>query len=183
MAACCFPKADAQLERDTRALVGAFLRSFAGLSRGDCAQSRALPVMRRVVEELLEKHHLVYQGMIQKLDVDHREDDTSFVTAVAKNLFSDGHTNWGRIASLIAFGAVVCQRLKDSGREHCVDSVASQISSYLVTEQQDWLSNNKGWEGFVDFFHIEDTESLVRNALMAFAGVAGIGAGLALLIR
>ncbi|KAJ8335226.1 hypothetical protein SKAU_G00408650 [Synaphobranchus kaupii] len=38
-------------------------------------------------------------------------------------------------------------------------------------------------DGFVEFFHVEDPESVVRNALMAFAGVAGIGAGLAFLIR
>ncbi|KAL4629524.1 hypothetical protein GN956_G16514 [Arapaima gigas] len=179
---CCFPKADPQLHRDTHALIGEFLRARAGLSRRERVQPRALPVLRRVVEELLEKHRLVYQGMIQKLDLA-RGDDTSYITTVAKNLFSDGYTNWGRVASLVAFGAVVCQQLKDSGREHCIDAVATQISNYLVTEQQNWLSSNKGWDGFVDFFHIEDTESLVRNALMAFAGVAGIGAGLALLIR
>lgn len=37
--------------------------------------------------------------------------------------------------------------------------------------------------GFVEFFRVEDVESVVRNALMAVVGCAGIGAGLALLIR
>lgn len=38
-------------------------------------------------------------------------------------------------------------------------------------------------DGFVDFFRVADPESTVRNLLMAVAGVAGIGATLALLIR
>lgn len=38
-------------------------------------------------------------------------------------------------------------------------------------------------EGFVEFFRVADPESTVRNTLMAVAGVAGLGATLALLIR
>lgn len=38
-------------------------------------------------------------------------------------------------------------------------------------------------DGFVEFFQVPDPESTVRNVLMAVAGVAGIGATLALLIR
>lgn len=38
-------------------------------------------------------------------------------------------------------------------------------------------------DGFVEFFQVSDPESTVRNVLMAVAGVAGIGATLALLIR
>lgn len=38
-------------------------------------------------------------------------------------------------------------------------------------------------EGFVEFFQVSDPESTVRNMLMAVAGVAGLGATLALLIR
>lgn len=38
-------------------------------------------------------------------------------------------------------------------------------------------------DGFVEFFRVADPESIVRHTLMAFAGFAGIGATLALLIR
>lgn len=38
-------------------------------------------------------------------------------------------------------------------------------------------------DGFVEFFQVSDPESSVRNMLMAVAGVAGLGATLALLIR
>ncbi|KAF5887541.1 induced myeloid leukemia cell differentiation protein Mcl-1, partial [Clarias magur] len=71
------------------------------------------------------------------------------VQSVLRGVFSDGVMSWGRIASVLALGAVVCERLtqecvKDRAEE-CVDIVTSQISSYLSTELQHWFINNKGW--------------------------------------
>lgn len=65
--------------------------------------------------------------------------------SVAKSTFEDGSTNWGRVASLVAFGAVVAQYLKDHGRRNCVEHVAQEISSYLLTDQRDWLIKNNAW--------------------------------------
>ncbi|KAK1154683.1 induced myeloid leukemia cell differentiation protein Mcl-1 [Acipenser oxyrinchus oxyrinchus] len=109
--------------------------------------------------------------------------EVGFVTDVAENLFSDGTTNWGRVVSLVAFGAVVARHLKQSGLEHCIEPLGESISSFLLRDKRAWMIENGAWEGFVDFFHVEDAESSVRNALMTFAGLAGIGAGIALLMR
>ncbi|TDH11305.1 hypothetical protein EPR50_G00059610 [Perca flavescens] len=177
------PAGDAVLANDTRQLIGRFLRDFTGLSKPQWNESRALATMKRVVEDVLEKHRYAYNGMVNKLSLDERTDDASFVSAVAKSLFADGTTNWGRIASLIAFGAVVSQYLKERGSENCVELVGQEISTYLLTDQRDWLVKNNAWDGFVEFFRVADPESTVRNTLMAFAGFAGIGATLALLIR
>uniref|UniRef100_A0A3Q0RA11 MCL1 apoptosis regulator, BCL2 family member b n=1 Tax=Amphilophus citrinellus TaxID=61819 RepID=A0A3Q0RA11_AMPCI len=127
--------------------------------------------------------HPRISGMVNKLSLDERGEDVTFVSAVAKSLFADKTTNWGRIASLMAFGAVVCQRLKEKGRDNCVELVSQEISTYLLSDQRDWLVKNNAWDGFVEFFRVADPESTVRNTLMAFAGFAGIGATLALLIR
>lgn len=75
----------------------------------------------------------------------------SFMSAVATETFSDGKTNWGRVASLLAFSAELCRHLKNRGNEHCIDQVANIISSYLLSDQLEWLINNKGWVSwFVD---------------------------------
>lgn len=162
--------------------------------------------------------------MINKLSLDERDEDMSFVGAVAKSLFGDHTTNWGRIVSFMAFGAVVSQHLKEKGRDNCVALVSQEISAYLLSEQRDWIVKNNAWvssdmiwknncitsfycprkylvpsehnlplsypiflspfqDGFVEFFRVADPESIVRQTLMAFAGFAGIGATLALLIR
>ncbi|KAM3849652.1 LOW QUALITY PROTEIN: induced myeloid leukemia cell differentiation protein Mcl-1 homolog [Diretmus argenteus] len=112
--------------------------------------------------------------MVRKLMLDERGDNMRFVTSVATSLFGDRTTNWGCIASLVAFGAVVCQYLKEKDRQHCV--------SLVGRDQRDWLVKNNAWDGFVEFFRVADPETTVRNTLMAFAGF-GIGATLALLIR
>ncbi|XP_035282184.1 induced myeloid leukemia cell differentiation protein Mcl-1b [Anguilla anguilla] len=172
-----------KFEKETLEIIEMFYRTHTGDSRSAKTNTKVLSTMKRVVDHLIEKHQFAYNGMILKLSLDQQEDSMKFISCIAKNIFSDGTTNWGRIASLLAFGAVVCEHLKDSGREHCVPVVSQEISSFLLSEQRDWLLNNKAWEGFVEFFHVEDPESVVRSALMAFAGVAGIGAGLAYLIR
>ncbi|XP_039521846.1 induced myeloid leukemia cell differentiation protein Mcl-1a [Pimephales promelas] len=172
----------AELDRDTRQLLLDFYRSHTGMCSPEQNHNSALPTMRRVVGEILLKHQIAYKGMLQRL---HKEFDTDSldIGTIAKTMFSDGSTNWGRITSLVAFGAVVCSRLKECQREESVEAVAQQISSYLISEQHHWLRNNNGWEGFVEFFREEDVESRVRGALMAVVGCAGIGAGLALLMR
>lgn len=83
--------------------------------------------------------------MIVRLSLDDQGDDMSFVSSVAKSLFADGTTNWGRIVSLLAFGAAVCQSLKEKGRGHCVDLVSQEICTYLLSEQRNWLVNNNSW--------------------------------------
>ncbi|XP_029928262.1 induced myeloid leukemia cell differentiation protein Mcl-1b [Myripristis murdjan] len=177
------PAGEAVVDNDTRHLVETFLRDYSGLSRPRWREDKALETMKRVVEDVLEKHRYAYNGMVRKVALDERGDDMSFVTSVAKSLFGDGTTNWGRIASLVAFGAVVCQHLREKGRDHCVSSVSREISTYLLSDQREWLIRNNSWDGFVEFFRVADPESTVRNTLMAFAGFAGIGATLALLIR
>lgn len=83
--------------------------------------------------------------MINKLSLEDRGDDVSFVSSVAKSMFEDGANNWGRVASLVTFGAVVAQFMKDNGRRDCVEQVAQEISTYLLTDQRDWLVKNNAW--------------------------------------
>lgn len=71
------------------------------------------------------------------------------VRSVLRGVFSDGMISWGRIASVLALGAVVCERLKQDCvkelAEENVDIVASHISSYIGTDLQYWFINNNGW--------------------------------------
>ncbi|XP_016113438.1 induced myeloid leukemia cell differentiation protein Mcl-1a, partial [Sinocyclocheilus grahami] len=173
----------AELDRDTRQLLLDFYRTRTGMCPRDRKLHHALPTVTRVVADVLVKHEIAYKGMLQRLQLESQADDMSFIGCIAETMFNDNTTNWGRIVSLVAFGAVVCSRLKELQRERCVETVAQQISSYLISDQHDWLLNNKGWHGFVEFFRVEDVESVIRNALMAVVGCAGIGAGLAFLIR
>lgn len=79
------------------------------------------------------------------MSLDERDEDMSFVGAVAKSLFGDHTTNWGRIVSFMAFGAVVAQHLKEKGRDNYVALVSQEISAYLLSEQRDWIVKNNAW--------------------------------------
>ncbi|XP_062848548.1 induced myeloid leukemia cell differentiation protein Mcl-1b [Trichomycterus rosablanca] len=168
------------LDHNTRDILSEFFCSGAH----SCPQhQKVLLTMRRVVDSLLVKHQFTYKGMLTKISLGRREGDMTLVSSMAKEVFSDGITNWGRIASLLAFGTVVCQYEKENGRGNSASLVADEISSYLLSDQRKWLVKNKAWDGFVEFFHVPDPESTVRSALMAFVTVAGIGASIAFMAR
>uniref|UniRef100_A0A8D2QLB5 MCL1 apoptosis regulator, BCL2 family member n=1 Tax=Zosterops lateralis melanops TaxID=1220523 RepID=A0A8D2QLB5_ZOSLA len=121
-------------------------------------------------------------GMLRKLEIQ-QEEDLQSVMEVAAHVFSDGVTNWGRVVTLISFGAFVAKHLKSIKQEQSISSLAGIITDALVSSKREWLESQGGWEGFVDFFRVEDLEGSIRNVLMAFAGVAGLGASLAYMIR
>uniref|UniRef100_A0A8B9EU67 MCL1 apoptosis regulator, BCL2 family member n=1 Tax=Anser cygnoides TaxID=8845 RepID=A0A8B9EU67_ANSCY len=149
---------------------------------GAARRRKALETLRRVGDGVLEKHELAFQGMLRKLEIK-KEEDLQSVGEVAAHVFSDGVTNWGRVVTLISFGAFVAKHLKSIKQEKCIGSLARIITDALVSSKREWLLSQGGWEGFVDFFRVEDLEGSIRNVLMAFAGVAGLGASLAYMIR
>nr|XP_060614053.1 induced myeloid leukemia cell differentiation protein Mcl-1 [Anolis sagrei ordinatus] len=153
-----------------------------GSSPDEAEVARALETLRRVGESLREKHLLAFQGMLRKLEIKKEEDLTS-VSEVATEVFRDGIINWGRIVTLISFGAFVAKHLKSINQENAINTLIEIITDVLVTDKRDWLLKHNAWEGFVQFFHVEDIEGGIRNVLVAFASVAGIGAGLAYMIR
>ncbi|XP_064032199.1 induced myeloid leukemia cell differentiation protein Mcl-1 [Pogoniulus pusillus] len=187
------------LRQDSLELIGRYLREAAGEAEpsakklfpgllggpgrsGDAVMEKALETLRRVGDGILKKHELAFQGMLRKLKIQ-KEEDLQSVCEVAAHMFSDGVTNWGRVVTLISFGAFVAKHLKSIQQEQCISSLAAIITDALVSSKREWLTSQGGWEGFVDFFRVEDMEGSVRKMLMALAGVAGVGASLAYMIR
>ncbi|NWS78631.1 MCL1 protein, partial [Crotophaga sulcirostris] len=190
------------LRRDTLELIGRYLREAAGQAEpgvkklfpgllggpgrpggsGEAVMEKALETLRRVGDGVMQKHELAFQGMLRKLEIQ-KEEDLQSVCEVAAHVFSDGVTNWGRVVTLISFGAFVAKHLKSINQEKCISSLAGIITDALVSSKREWLMSQGGWEGFVDFFRVEDLEGSIKNILMAFAGVAGLGASLAYMIR
>lgn len=180
---------DDELYRQSLEIISRYLREQATGAKdakpmgGPGAASRkALETLRRVGDGVQRNHETAFQGMLRKLDIKN-EDDVKSLSRVMVHVFSDGVTNWGRIVTLISFGAFVAKHLKNINQESCIEPLAESITDVLVRTKRDWLVKQRGWDGFVEFFHVEDLEGGIRNVLLAFAGVAGVGAGLAYLIR
>lgn len=170
------------LYMETRTLLHSFYREWAGDMKMEGGSPKALATLRRLGGEINEKHRLAFQGMLQRLSIEHPE-DIQKLSEVPSMVFSDGITNWGRIVTLISFGAFVAKHLKSIHMENCIGTLADSFTDYLLTQQRQWILDHHGWDGCVQFFHVEDYESGLRTVLMAFAGVAGLGASLAYMIR
>ncbi|XP_058499223.1 induced myeloid leukemia cell differentiation protein Mcl-1 homolog [Solea solea] len=177
------PAGGEELEKETRKLVTQFLTDFAVQSAPRFGDGKALSTMKRVVDGLCEKHRYKYNGMIQNMALYQKEEDVAFVSAVAASLFEDCTVTWGRIASLMAFGAVVCKHLKERGSENSAEQVGQEISSYLLSHHRGWMLENNSWDGFAEYFQAAEPEMTMRNTLISLAGLAGLGATLALLIK
>ncbi|KAM5130048.1 induced myeloid leukemia cell differentiation protein Mcl-1 [Mantella aurantiaca] len=162
-------------------LCGLFMEQ-AGAGKGAGGNHKALTTLRRVGGEINDKHKVAFQGMLQRLSIQ-TEDDIQKLSEVPSMVFSDGITNWGRIVTLISFGAFMAKHLKSINLENCIRQLADNFTVYLMTQKREWIVQHNGWEGCVEFFHVEDYESGLRTVLMAFAGVAGLGASLAYMIR
>ncbi|XP_037682007.1 induced myeloid leukemia cell differentiation protein Mcl-1 [Choloepus didactylus] len=178
-----------ELYRQSLEIISRYLREQATGAKdakplgGPGAGSRkALETLRRVGDGVQRNHETAFQGMLRKLDIKN-EDDVKSLSRVMVHVFSDGITNWGRIVTLISFGAFVAKHLKSINQESCIEPLAESLTDILVRTKRDWLVKQRGWDGFVEFFHVDDLEVGIRNVLLAFAGVAGVGAGLAYLIR
>ncbi|XP_062854248.1 induced myeloid leukemia cell differentiation protein Mcl-1-like [Trichomycterus rosablanca] len=172
------------LEKETQDLLTHVYQAHVGLNPSVKRHS-AEPTLNRVLQDLISKHRIAYSVMARQLLA--QADGMKKVDTVLQSTFSDGVTNWGRIASVLALGAVVCKQLTEdctNGRpEECVDTVVSHMASYLTTHQRQWFVNNNGWQGFVQFFHEVDPESVIRSTLMALAGFSGLGLCLITMLR
>ncbi|XP_061138609.1 induced myeloid leukemia cell differentiation protein Mcl-1 homolog [Syngnathus typhle] len=171
------------LDTDTRRLIGRFLTDFTGLSTPAWNQSNVQYMMKKVVTGVVDKYRIPYNAIIHRLSLDQRGRDMSFIGEVARNLFADGITNWGRIASLLAFCAVVSERLKARQQECCVELVAQEVSNFLISHQRTWLVQHNAWDGFLTFFKEQDLESTLKKSILAFVGLAGVTAGIIHLLR
>lgn len=83
-------------------------------------------------------------GMLRKLEIQ-KEEDLQSVCEVAAHVFSDGVTNWGRVVTLISFGAFVAKHLKSINQERCISSLAGIITDALVSSKREWLMSQGGW--------------------------------------
>ncbi|KAG8560339.1 hypothetical protein GDO81_014932 [Engystomops pustulosus] len=172
-----------ELYVETQRLLHTLYRESAGDKKMDGSSNpKALATLRRIGGEINDKHRMAFQGMLQKLSIQNRE-DIQKISEVPSMVFSDGITNWGRIVTLISFGAFVAKYLKSVHMENYIGTLADSFTNYLMAHKRTWIEEHHGWDGCVEFFHVEDYESGLRTVLMAFAGVAGLGASLAYMIR
>ncbi|KAM6168825.1 induced myeloid leukemia cell differentiation protein Mcl-1 isoform 2-T2 [Erethizon dorsatum] len=140
-----------ELYRQSLEIISRYLREQATgakdskpLAGAGAASRKALETLRRVGDGVQRNHETAFQGMLRKLDIKN-EDDVKSLSRVMVHVFSDGVTNWGRIVTLISFGAFVAKHLKSINQESCIEPLAESITDVLVQTKRDWLVKQRGW--------------------------------------
>lgn len=104
--------------------------------------SRASATLRRLSDELEERHAVLLNTMCSRLNINHNTARIRFVQ-VADEVFQEG-INWGRIVALFTFGGRLAQFCMRNGMASNVEDVTTWVGDY-VAGKADWISRQGGW--------------------------------------
>ncbi|XP_071943227.1 apoptosis regulator R1-like isoform X2 [Antedon mediterranea] len=84
--------------------------------------------------------------------------------------------SWGRIATFLTFCGTLGAHCASKELENLVPSVIGWTVRYIEQHLSDWMSQNNGWAGFVEFFRPRQGGS--SDPIVAPGTVAMVAAGL-----
>jgi len=140
------------------------------------ATSHTEVCLRQCVEKMLERHSMVFGGMMVRLNIDRDVDFRQGFTEVAEELFRDA-VSWSKIVALFAFGARLGQHCRESpGLEDLVTEVAASLAEFAASRLTPFVREQGGWDTLCTVFPVErDVESQLWRGLL----VLGLSLGLA----
>lgn len=117
--------------------------------KGNPPPSRTAAILRRLSDELEDRHPAVLANMCGRLNILTGSAHTKFVQ-VADEVFRDG-VNWGRIVAIFAFGAKLAQYCFRNRLEKEADDIADWVGNY-ISSLSGWIRSNGGWEALNQIF-------------------------------
>eukprot|EP00092_Neocalanus_flemingeri_P015487 GFUD01016764.1.p1 GENE.GFUD01016764.1~~GFUD01016764.1.p1 ORF type:complete len:195 (+),score=46.59 GFUD01016764.1:204-788(+) len=134
--------------------------------------------LQKCVEKMLERHSMVFGGMMVRLNIDREVNFREGFSEVAEELFRDA-VSWSKIVALFAFGARLGQHCRQKGMGDLVEEVASSLASFARERITPFVREEGGWSRLCSVFPIEeDYESQVWQGLV----LVGVGLTLATLV-
>lgn len=112
------------------------------IGKGTPPPTRAAAILRRLSDELEDRHSVVLSSMCNRLNVVNGSAQTKFVQ-VADEVFRDG-VNWGRIVAIFAFGAKLAQYCMGNGLQQDIDEIIAWVGNYISTLSP-WICAHGGW--------------------------------------
>lgn len=119
------------------------------IGKGSPPPTRSAAILRKLADELEERHATVLANMCSRLNVLNGSAHTKFVQ-VADEVFRDG-VNWGRIVAIFAFGAKLAQYCMGNGLQQDVDEIIDWVGNY-ISSLSEWICTHGGWEAFNQIF-------------------------------
>jgi len=131
--------------------------------------------MRRVAMEVSKKYGDTFSEFLDTLDLD---EITGYQTLfkVAEEMFQSDHVvNWGRVVVIYAFLGWVSKVYVENGVDDMPDIVGDFVGYYISRNHRQWLEENGGWDGFLEFFKDDRSRRNSRWGEMLYAGASAVG--------
>jgi len=137
------------------------------MMEGVHVHSRTETCLRNCVGKMLERHSMVFSGMMVRLNIDRGVDFRQGFTEVAEELFRDA-VSWSKIIALFAFGARLGQYCRETGMEELTDVVAGSLAYFARERITPFVREQGGWETLCHVFPSdpEDPERQVWRGLL-----------------
>uniref|UniRef100_A0A5S6QI79 Bcl-2 Bcl-2 homology region 1-3 domain-containing protein n=1 Tax=Trichuris muris TaxID=70415 RepID=A0A5S6QI79_TRIMR len=95
--------------------------------------------------------------------------------AICQELFK-GEVRWGRLVALYSFGGCLALECVEKGMPEMVSSIADWVAMFTEEQLSSWISENGGWDGFIDFYDkrtddSKDSASWLSTGMLIACGV------------
>ena len=100
--------------------------------------------LKNCVEKMLERHSMVFGGMMVRLNIDREVNFREGFSEVAEELFKDA-VSWSKIVALFAFGARLGQHCRQKGMGDLVEEVASSLAGFAKERITPFVREEGGW--------------------------------------
>lgn len=138
--------------------------------------------LRVCVVRMLDRHAIVFNGMMTRLNIDRSVNFRQGFYEIAQELFKDA-VSWSKIVALFAFGARLGQHCRDNGLEDLIEDIAGNLAAFANERIAPFVREEGGWATLLKVFPPEeDYESQVWKALLLI-GVGLTAATLIMLTR
>lgn len=167
------PAAESKAESLAKYIVYTLLEKHTGDSSDKVERT-----LLRCVKMMMQKHEILFKGMMKRVQVTRETGYISFVT-VANTLFEEDKMviTWSRIVALYAFGGQLALYCKEKGMEDFACTVADFMGKYAKEVLTPFVTNIGGWSKICDEFPEEtDLENRVRRVLSWTAVGLGVAA-------
>ena len=102
--------------------------------------------LRRTVDEVSQKHEIVFNSIVKKLQPLTTDTLPQTFLNVVEEMFRDSNYNWGRIVSVYAFGATLAKHFAENNKnKEFLDKIAEYLGLYVSSKMGRWILQQGGW--------------------------------------
>ncbi|XP_052807978.1 apoptosis regulator R1-like [Mya arenaria] len=149
----------------------------------DCGLVNESKHLRQMCEEFIERYDSAEPGVDLQSDVNrvNREDSELSMAVywdILDNVIEKGsEINWFRIVAIVAFAGGLAAHCVRINRPNSVAFIREWTCAYFNMKIDDWIKENNGWVGLVDYHDNRADRNVSRDAFKAIAAMFAYGIG------